>query len=247
MQKQTPVDKTYRILRESPLSFTLPSRSTQHMPLLWYDEQNNVNRVLRYASNQKSPFEEEQDGNVITPPVVFEDGLLFVPKTNPVLQLFLHYHPYNGTVFAEINKEKDASKEVEDMNLEVDALIEAKTLPIDQLEMVFRVLFGRDPSIISTAELKRDILIFAKQQPKEFLQVINDPELKFQAKVRLFFEHSLLVLKNNNKEIWFNTTGNKKKMMSIPYGEEPYDAAGYYLKSDDGLDALKALESILEK
>lgn len=247
MSKQTPVDKSYKLLRGAPLSYTLPSRSTPNMPLLWYDEANNVNKALRYASNQKSPFEEDQDGNAILAPVIFDDGLLFVPKSNPVLQLFLHYHPYNGIVFAEINKEKDASKEVEELTYEVDALIEAKSLQIDQLEMVYRVVFGRDPSVISTPELKRDILVFAKQQPKEFLQVINDPELKFQAKVRLFFEHGLLVLKNNNKEIWFNTTGNKKKMISVPYGEEPYDAAGYYLKSDEGLNSLKALEAILEK
>lgn len=245
--KQEIKDRTYKLLKGSPLSYTLPTRSTNHMPLLWYDEENHINRVLRYASNQKSPFEDEQDGNVIIPPVVFEDGLLHVTKTNPVLQSFLHYHPYNGIVFDEVNKEKDAHKEVENLNLEVDALIEAKSLQVEQLEMVYRVIFGRDPSTISTAELKRDILIFAKQQPKEFLSFVNDPELKFQAKVRLFFEHSLLILKNNNKEIWFNTTGNKKKMISVPYGEEPYDAAGYYLKSDEGLESLKSLEKILEK
>jgi hypothetical protein len=246
-QTQTPTDKTYKLLKGSPLSYTLPTRNNQYMSLLWYDEKNNINRALRYASNQKSPFEDEQDGNAIVPPVVFEDGLLFVPKTNPVLQLFLHYHPENNLTYAEVNKEKDAFKQVEDLNLEVDALIEAKSLQVEQLEMVFRVIFGRDPSSISTAELKRDILIFAKQQPREFLQVINDPELKFQSKVRLFFEHNFLTLRNNNKEIWFNTLGNKKKMMSVPYGEEPYEAAGYYLKSDDGLEALKALEAMLEK
>ena len=33
---------------------------------MWYDEDKNVNRVLRYAVNQKTPFEDEQDGNAIT-------------------------------------------------------------------------------------------------------------------------------------------------------------------------------------
>jgi hypothetical protein len=245
--KQEIKDRVYRLRNGSPLSYTIQTRNAVNFPLMWYDEEKNINRILRYASNQKSPFEDEQDGNYITPPVVFEDGFLFVPKTNPILQIFLHYHPQNGTLFEEENKEKEAFQEVEELNLEVDALIEAKSLQIDQLEMVFRVIFGRDPSSISTAELKRDILIFAKQQPKEFLRFVNDPELKFQSKVRLFFEHNFLALRNQNKEIWFNTAGNKKKMMSVPYGEEPYDAAGYYLKSDDGLEALKGLEAMLEK
>ena len=245
MAQATPTDKVYKLKIGNPLSYTLASRNHPRFPLMWYDEKNNVNRALRYAVNQKSPFEDEQDGNAILEPVVFEDGFLRVPKTNPVLQQFLHYHPSNGILFAEVDKEKDAAAEVEDLNIEVEALIEARQLSIDQIEMLTRVMFGKDPSTVSTAELKRDILVFAKNEPREFLDILNDPELKFQAKVRLFFENKLLVLRNGDKEVWFNTSTNKKKMLSVPFGEEPYDSVGYYLKSDEGLDALKMLETTL--
>ena len=90
-----------------------------------------------------------------------------------------------------------------------------------------------------------DILVFAKTDPREFLNILNDPELKFQAKVRMFFENKLLVLRNNDKEIWFNTATNKRKMMSVPYGEDPYEMAGGFLQSDEGIDSLKMLEAIL--
>lgn len=244
MTKATvPVNKVYKLKIGSPLSYTLPSRNHHRFPLMWYDEKNNVNRALRYSVNQKSPFEDEQDGNAILEPIIFEDGFLSVPKSNPVLQEFLHYHPLNGITFTEVDKEKEASEEVADLNIEVDALIEARQLSIDQVEMLTRVLFGKDPSLISTAELRRDILIFARQEPKEFLNIINDPELNYQAKIREFFENKLLALRNNDKEIWFNTPTNKKKMMSIPFGDDPYDAAGSYLKSDEGLDSLKMLEA----
>jgi hypothetical protein len=106
-------------------------------------------------------------------------------------------------------------------------------------------MFGKDPSTVSTAELKRDILVFAKTDPREFLNILNDPELKFQAKIRMFFENKLLVLRNNDKEIWFNTATNKKKMMSIPYGEDPYEIAGGFLQSDEGIDSLRMLDAIL--
>ena len=244
-KNQKPVDKVYKLKKGSPLSYTLASRNSPKFPLMWYDEKNNVNRVLRYASNQKSPFEDEQDDNPILEPIIFEDGFLSVPKNNPVLQEFLHYHPMNGIVFQEIDREKDASIEVDDLNIEVDALVEARKLSIDQIEMMTRVLFGKDPSIISTSELKRDILVYAKKYPKDFLNILNDPELKYQAKIRTLFENKLLVTKNNNREIWFNTSTNKKKMMSIPFGDEPYAAAGAYLQSDEGLDSLKMLESHL--
>lgn len=244
MTKATiPVNKVYKLKIGSPLSYTLPSRNHHRFPLMWYDEKNNINRALRYSVNQKSPFEDEQDGNAILEPIIFEDGFLSVPKNNPVLQEFLHYHPLNGITFTEVDKEKEASEEVEDLNIEVDALIEARQLSINQVEMLTRVLFGKDPSLISTAELRRDILIFARQEPKEFLNIINDPELNYQAKIREFFENKLLALRNNDKEVWFNTATNKKKMMSIPFGDDPYEAAGSYLKSDEGLDSLKMLEA----
>jgi hypothetical protein len=212
---------------------------------MWFDEKNNVNRALRYASNQKSPFEDEQDGNSIIEPILFEDGFLRVPKQNPVLQQFLHYHPLNGIIFSEVDKEREAAEEVADLNLEVEALVEARQLSIDQIETLTRVMFGKDPSTVSTAELKRDILVFAKTDPKEFLNILNDPELKYQAKIRLFFENKLLILRNGDKEVWFNTPTNKKKMLSVPYGEEPYEMVGHFLQSDEGIDSLKMLEAIL--
>jgi len=241
----TPVDKVYRLKIGNPLSYTLASRNHPRFPLMWFDEKNNVNRALRYCTNQKSPFEDEQDGNFVIEPIIFEDGFLRVPKNNPVLQEFLHYHPLNGNIFIEVDKEKDAAAEVEDLNLEVEALIEARQLSLDQIETLTRVMFGKDPSTVSTAELKRDILVFAKRDPKEFLNILNDPELKFQAKVRTFFENKLLILRNGDKEVWFNTATNKKKMLSVPFGEDPYEMVAHYLQSDDGIDSLKMLEAVL--
>lgn len=241
----TPIDKVYKLKIGTPLSYTLASRNHPRFPLMWYDEKNNVNRSLRYSTNQKSPFEDEQDGNAIIEPIIFEDGFLRVPKNNPVLQEFLHYHPFNGTIFSEVNKEKDAAIEVDDLNLEIEALVEARQLSLDQIETLTRVMFGKDPSTVSTAELKRDILVFAKRDPKEFLNILNDPELKFQAKIRLFFENKLLILRDGEKEVWFNTATNKKKMLSVPFGEDPYEMVAHYLQSDDGIDSLKMLDATL--
>ena len=241
-QKVVSTDKVYKLKSGNPLSYTLASRNHPRFPLLWFDEEKNLNRVLRYSVNQKSPFEDEQDGNAVLEPIIFEDGLLRVPKNNPVLQEFLYYHPLRNVVFEEVDKEKDAAKEMEYLNYEADALIEARQLTIEQLETLTRVMFGKDPSTVSTAELKRDILVFAKMNPMEFLNILNDPMLKFQDKVRQFFENKLLQFRNNEKEVWFNTPTNKKKMMSIAFGEDPYEAVSLYLKSDEGIEAMKMLE-----
>jgi hypothetical protein len=243
-QKLVPADRIYKLKGDvAPLSYTLPSRNTRRYPLLWFDEQNNVNRPLRYAINQKSAFEDEQDGNAIVEPVIFENGFLRVPKNNPVLQEFLYYHPLNGRTFIEVDHERDAAKEVENLSAEVDALIQARQLSIEQLETVSRVLFGKDPSRFATAELKRDVLIYAKKDPKGFLNILNDPMLRLQSNVHVFFENKLLTFRNGQKEVWFNTASNKKKMLTVPYGEDPYFSVANFLKSDEGIDALKMLEN----
>jgi hypothetical protein len=82
-KKSTPkfVDKQYKLTRETaPLSLILASRHTTRFPLLHFDEDTGLNRPLRYARNQNSPFQDEQDDNAIVEPIVFEDGFLHVPK-----------------------------------------------------------------------------------------------------------------------------------------------------------------------
>jgi hypothetical protein len=241
-----PVDKTYKLINGlSPLSYTIPSRNTRNMPLLHFDEKNNVNRVLRYARNQKSPFEDEQDGNFILEPVVFEDGFLFVPRTNPVLQQFLHYHPWNGTVFAEVDKERDAQKEVENLDLEVDALIRAKALTMAEMETLARVIFGVDPDKMSSNELKRDIMLYSRRSPKDFLEAINDKTLTMQADVHKMFTAGLLSFRKNKSEVYFNLKNNKSKMINVPYGHDGYDATVRYFQSEEGIEKFNMLSKML--
>ena len=244
--KERFVDKVYRLTKNnSPLSFMLPTRNTKRYPLLWFDEEKGINKPLRYARNQNSPFEDEQDGSAIVEPIIFEDGMLHVPKNNQVLQKFLHYHPMKGLKYEEINEERDASEDVEFLNLEVDALIEARQLSIDQLENIASVIFGVDTSKISTAEMKRDVLVYARQYPDEFLDIVRDPQLKLQATVRQLFDNGIIQFRKNQKEVWYNTTNNKKKMLTVPFGEDGHFTVSTYFQTDDGVEALKVLEKML--
>ena len=184
MKKQTSIltDKTYKLVGDiAPLSLMIPARNSRRSPLMYFDEDKNINRSLRYAKNQRSPFEDEQDGNAILEPIVFEDGFLFVPKTNPVLQEFLSYHPSNNRLFVEVNKEQDAAGDVESLDYELEAMIAAKDLSLELMETIATVVIGLNVSKMSSAELKRDIRIFAKRYPTDFLESLNDPLLLLQS------------------------------------------------------------------
>tara|TARA_R100000742_G_C4279328_1_gene103607 strand:- start:1396 stop:2130 length:735 start_codon:yes stop_codon:yes gene_type:complete len=243
MKKKTLKTETYVLQNgESPLSYMLASHHNKRNTLLYWDEEKQINRELCYARNQKSIFADEQDGNKILEPIVFEDGMLIVPKDNPMLQQFLEFHPSYNKLFRKVNTEKDAAQEVEVLNAQVEALVEARAMEIGQLETVSRVLFNVDVSKISTAELKRDVLVYAKNEPENFLNIINDPMLKLMAEVQSFFDDGKLMMKKQN--VHFNTKTNKKRMMTVPFGEDRNEMIAHYLKSDEGIETLKFLQKI---
>ena len=246
MAKKTIVlkDKYYKLTsNKAPLSLTLNSRHSRRNPLLYFDGESN--RALRYASNQKSPFEDEQDGNAVLEPIVFERGLLFVPKTNQVLQQFLSYHPGFGKMFEEIDNEKDASVEVETLDYELEAQLMARDLDVEMLETVCRVALGMNTDKMTTAEMKRDVRVYAKREPRDFIETLNDPMFSIQSKVSKYFQEKLLIIKNG-RDVYFNLPKNKKKLLTVPFGENPTYIVASFMQTDDGIETMRLLDGKLE-
>ena len=171
--------------------------------------------------------------------------MLVVPKENQVLQKFLSIHPGNGNVFVEINQKRDAAEELENVEIELDAQILARELDTDKLISVCRVFLGAAVDKMSIPELKRDVLLFAKHEPYEFMEVLDDPMLELTNVVAQFFEQGLLGFKNSNKDVYFNLKKNKSKLLTIPFGEEPYYIVASYMQSDEGLETYKLLKKSL--
>jgi hypothetical protein len=246
MKTQERKDRIYVLKsKATPLSYMLKIRNSRRSPLMHFDEAKGVNRALRYSPNQKTPFEDDQDDNIILEPVIFEDGFLRVTKNNTVLQWFLSLHPGLDREFEEVNTEKDASKEVEVMDMKLNAAISARELSLDMIESIARVLLGSRADKMSTAEIKRDVRIYADQNPMEFLDMIDDPELEVQDLAQQFISKGLLSLRNSNRDVYFNLKSNKKRMITVPFGEEPAAAISAYFKSNDGIEIMNKLEKVL--
>lgn len=237
--KKVFVDKIYKLTRDvAPLSYILPSSHSRRYPLMHFDNETGENRTLRYARNQKSPFEDEQDGNAILEPIIFEDGYLTVYKNNQVLQQFLHYHPGNGSTFKELDKAKEAQEDIDIVQKEIDALVAANDMSLERKIAVARVVFNNVDKM-STAEIKRDILMFAKHEPAEFLEVINDPDLEIDSNIAEFISNNYLEL--TTKSVTLTTGKTKKKLLSLPFGEDPMYIISSWMKSDEGLPTYKML------
>jgi hypothetical protein len=238
-------DRTYILnMSESPLSYYIAHKDTQRKRLLYYNEETNTNHPLRYARNSNSPFQDDQDANVIVEPIVFEDGVLIVPKNNPVLQEFLHYHPGNGSEFYEFDAERDAQEDVQELFSEIDALLLARDLAdkdITTLEAVARLVLSGSVDNMSSAEIKRDMMLFAKRYPQDFMEAASDPMLKINNFAARAFTSGYLTFRGN-KDIHYNFKDNKKRLMTVPFGHDQIHALASYLQSDEGLELYKYLE-----
>ena len=243
--KLEPRDRTYLLIgNSSPLTYFIASKDTKRNRLLFFDEKNNINRPLRYARNQNTPFEDEQDDNAILEPIVFEDGTLRVPKTNPVLQEFLHYHPGNGTEFYEFDQEKDAQEDIQYINAEIDALLLVRDLAdanINKLEAIARLLIGDAVANMTSSEIKRDMMLYARRNPIDFIDAANDPSLNINNLAARAFSDGYFTFRNN-KDIHFNLKENKKRLLTVPFGEDHIFVFASYLQSDEGLELYKFLE-----
>jgi len=235
-------DRTYVLTGDkSPITYTLASRHHSKNPLMWWDESKNEERELRYASNQRSPFRDEQSGYSTLSHIVFRDGTLFVPKSKQSLQKLLSlYHPQNNLTYYELDNIAEAKDELADIELEIEALNLARDLDIDHAEAVLRVEQGSGVSKMTSSEIKRDLLLFSRRDPELFISLVNDENVQLRNFGIKAAEAGIISLSGDQRS--FHWASNNKKLMSIPFDENPYSAFAAYLKTDEGVEIYKSIE-----
>ena len=148
---------------DRPLTYTLPSKHSSRYPLLWFNEHTGEQKAIRYANNQMSPFEADQKGEVTMSHIIFRDGTLHVPKRMQSLQKLLSiYHPYKDSRYTEHLPVAEAQNDLYLLELEIEALNHAKNIGVNEAEAILRVEKGSSVDKMSSAELKRDLYLFAK-------------------------------------------------------------------------------------
>jgi len=229
---------------KEPLTYTIPSRHTRKYPLTWFDPEIGYERELRYATNQKSIFVDEQEGHVTLKHIIFENGSLHVAKEKRTLQEFLNHHPHKGIIFKELDEQVEAIDHLEYLELEIDAVNLARQLEIDQAEAIMRVEVGSKVSNLSTKELKRDILLFAKRNPALFINLAQDENVILRNFAIVAREQNIISLSDDQRT--FKWASNGRKLMTVPFDENPYSAMAAWFKTDEGLEVYKSIEKKLK-
>ena len=142
------------------------SRMIKSANIYWFDEEKGYEREFKYCENQKTPFVDDMKGDQRLSHIIFRNGTLFVEKQKTVLQKLLSmYHPDKDSLYYEFKPVQEAENEIEWLELEADAILAARDMDIDMAEAVMRVELGSKVSEMSSKELKRDLLLFAKRNP----------------------------------------------------------------------------------
>ena len=238
-------DRKYVLKHISPLTYRLPSKHTRKLPLLWFNEETGENKEIRYATNQNSPLVDEQKGVATLGHVVFRNGVLFVSKKNQSLQKLLSlYHPQKGLVYEEWDAKEIAKDEIVDIEIKIDALNIAREMDIDDAEAILRVELGNAVSKMSSKELKRDLMLFAEKSPGLFIGLANDENVQLRNFGIIACEKGIMKLSQAKRT--FTWASNDRKLMNVPFDENPYSALAAWFKTDEGVEVYKSIQKKLK-
>jgi len=233
-------DRVYYIKgSKKPLSQMVRSAN-----IYWFDEEKGYERELKYCENQKTPFVDEMKGDQRLSHIIFRNGALHVSREKTVLQKLLSlYHPQKDVIYEEWKPEVNAGNEIEILELEADAILAARDMDVDMAEAILRVEQGSGVAKMSSKELKRDLLVFARNNPNLFLELASDDNVQLRNFGIKATELGILKLSQDQRT--FSWGSNDRKLMNVPFDEHPYTALAHWFKTDEGMEIYSNIEKRL--
>ena len=234
-------DRIYKLKgNKKPLS-----RSIKSANIHWFDEEKGYERELKYCQNQKTCFVDEMKGDQRLEHVIFRNGMLIIPKEKTVLQKLLSlYHPDRNKMFYEEKPVEKAINEIAWLEMEIEALNAAQNIDIDMAEAIMRVEVGSRVSEMSSKELRRDLLLYARRNPELFLELVNDENVVLRNFGIKATEMGILKLSSDQRT--FTWGSNDRKLMNVPFDEHPYSALAAWFKTDEGMEIYSNIEKRLK-
>ena len=235
-------DRMYMLTRDKrPLTATIKSTD-----IYYFDEEKGYERELKHTSNQRTCFVDEMVGDQRLEHITFLNGFLLVPRSKTVLQKLLSlYHPHRNKIYYEYEPAAEAADEIDVLEQQVEALVAARNVDIDMAEAIMRVEKGSEVSKLSSKELRRDLLVFARNNSKLFLELADDENVMLRNFGIRAVETGVLRLSSDQRNFLWGSNG--RKLMTIPFDEHPYTALAHWFKTDEGMEIYQNIEKRLNQ
>ena len=233
-------DRVYYLKsRMKPLSYSIRGAN-----IYYFDEEKGYERELKYCQNQKTPFIDEMKGDQRLEHIIFRNGALHVTREKQTLQKLLSlYHPDRDKLYYEYKPVEEAKDQLDWLEMEVEALSLARTIDIDMAEAIMRVEKGSSVTKLDSKELRRDLLLFARNNPELFLELTNDDNVQLRNFGIKAVEAGIISLSSDQRYFIWNS--NKRKIMTVPFDEHPYSALAAWFKTDEGMEIYANIEKRL--
>lgn len=230
--------------KATPITFQLRSRHTDYRSLEWYDKQYGYPRTLRYVTNQTTFFEDEQKEGYKLGAIVFEDGKLKVPATNTTLQQFLALHPDNkangGGSFYEFDPDAEARAALDREMKGFEAVAIAIDMGIEDLEAIARVAYPTsDVDSMTSGEIKRDVVMFAKNKPEKFTEIANNSNIQMRNLASKAIKLGIIKIGDDNCTVKWAVNG--KEITKLPFSSDPIETLAVWMKTDKGIEFVEGL------
>ena len=96
---------------------------------------------------------------------------------------------------------------------------------------------------MSSKELKRDLLLFARNNPALFISLANDENVQLRNLAIRATEAGIINLSQDQRTFTWGSNG--RKLMNVPFDENPYSAFAAFLKTDEGVEIYKSIDKKL--
>jgi len=106
-----------------------------------------------------------------------------------------------------------------------------------------RVEIGSKVSEMSSKELRRDLLLFAKNNPQLFLELVTDENVHLRNVGIKAREQGIIKLSPDQRTFLWGSTD--RKLMTVPFDEHPYTALAHWFKTDEGMEIYTNIEKRL--
>ena len=106
-----------------------------------------------------------------------------------------------------------------------------------------RVEKGSEVSKMSSKELKRDLLVFARRNPVLFLDLASDDNVQLRNFGIKATELGIIKLSQDQRNFLWGS--NDRVIMTVPFDEHPYSALAAWFKTDEGMEVYSNIEKRL--
>ena len=146
-----------------------------------------------------------------------------------------------GNLFRQVDKKRDAEKELEQEFLLNDAISMVRDKSIEELLPV-ALFFGFNVNS-PTSEIRFNLLNVAKRKPGEFIQSFDNPQVQARSIVKQAGDYQFINLKSDGV-YWFDSNS---LIVSVPVGQDPLDVMTRFCLTEKGASVLSNLEDKLSR